>query len=152
MSEYRLSKEIIALSKSKNWEQAKREWELVEVFEEDVPGTCLCGHFPIIENCIISNRETNNNATVGNCCVKKFLNLPSDDIFKSIKKVRKDETASMSGSTIDFANEKGWITDWEYNFYCDIFRKRSLSDRQIYYKVKVNQKIMGRLKRSNQNK
>ena len=49
MSEYKLAKEIIALSKASNWDQAKLEWSLESIYKEDEPDTCLCGHFPIIE-------------------------------------------------------------------------------------------------------
>lgn len=48
MSEYRLAKEIIALSNTKTWEETKLEWKLDDVYYEEESETCLCGHFPII--------------------------------------------------------------------------------------------------------
>ena len=49
---------ILALSRATDWEVAKKEWRLVEISEADEPETCLCGHFPIIELCTISNATT----------------------------------------------------------------------------------------------
>lgn len=57
MSEYKLTQEIIALSVSSNWDVAKLEWKLYEIYEADEPETCLCGHFPIIEICVLSNAK-----------------------------------------------------------------------------------------------
>jgi hypothetical protein len=87
MSEYQLTKEIVARSDAKVWDAAKLEWALEEVYESEEPDTCLCGHFPIIEICVLRNRVNKNTAIVGNCCVKKFIGLPSDRIFQAAKRV-----------------------------------------------------------------
>lgn len=67
MSEYKLTSGVISLSVADNWDAAKLEWALQEVYEADEPERCLCGHFPIIELCILSNSRNGNLATVGNC-------------------------------------------------------------------------------------
>src|SRR5262245_18392749 len=79
---FKLFQRIIALSEADNWDDAKWEWSLEDVYfaDQDDPGTCLCGHHPIIENCVLVNRENENRATVGNVCVKKFLGLNSDKL------------------------------------------------------------------------
>jgi hypothetical protein len=84
MSQYELASKIIALRVADTWDQAKIEWSLFDVFKEVEPDTCLCGHYPIIENCVLRNRENRNRAIVGNVCVKKFLGLPSDKIFQGV--------------------------------------------------------------------
>ena len=56
MSEYKLTNEIIGLSQSKVWDTAKLEWSLSQIYEADEPERCLCGHFPIIEICILQNK------------------------------------------------------------------------------------------------
>ena len=81
MSEFKLIEEIIALSEASNWDEAKREWALLHVYREDDPLTCLCGHFPINEICVIGNMKNGREAIVGNVCVKKFMGLPSDLIL-----------------------------------------------------------------------
>jgi len=116
MSEYRLFKEIIALSVAKNWEEAKKEWVLDHIYEAKEAQTCLCGHYPIIEICTIRNVKNNEHALVGNCCINKFLGLGSDKMFNSLKRIRKDITKSVSKTLIDFAHEKKILNDWEYKF------------------------------------
>ena len=148
MSEYNLTSGIIKLSESNRWDKAKLEWVLDEVYESDEPDRCLCGHFPIIEICIISNRLNSNSAIVGNCCVKKFIGLPSDRIFSSVKNVRKDIEKSLNSETIQHAFDKNWINDWEYNFYIDTMRKRKLSEKQFSIRIKINGKILNKLKRT----
>lgn len=90
MSEYKLTQAILQRSVASNWDEAKLEWNLEDMYEADEPDTCLCGHTPIIELCILRNRLNNNDALVGNCCVKKFIGLPSDKIFQALRRVRKD--------------------------------------------------------------
>lgn len=149
MSEFKLSKEIIDLSHSNIWDGAKLEWELDEIYEADEPSRCLCGHFPIIETCILKNKINSNLATVGNCCVKKFIGLPSDKIFQAIKRVRKDNEKSLNAEAIDHARNKNWINDWEKDFYLNVMRKRNLTPNQRQKKIQINNKLANNMKRSN---
>lgn len=66
--------ELVANSESKWFLSALREWEHVETFLEEEEGTCICGHV-IKEHCIIQNMINRKKLTVGNHCVKKFMNL-----------------------------------------------------------------------------
>jgi hypothetical protein len=116
MSEYKLTEEILARSEASVWDFAKLEWALDHVYEADEPETCLCGHFPIIEICELRNKLNGKGATVGNCCVKKFIGLPSDLIFQAVKRVRKDIEKSLNAQAIEHAWEKRWINEWEYKF------------------------------------
>lgn len=90
LSAAKLTAEIVARSVSDNWDAARLEWSLVGGTEADAPERCPCGHYPIIELCEIRNQKNRVEATVGNCCVKKFLGIRSDKIFIAYKKVRKD--------------------------------------------------------------
>lgn len=130
MAQFQLTTEIVKLSNAATWDAAKTEWQLLEVYEAEEPETCLCGHFPIIELCILQNNINTNQATVGNCCVKKFIGLPSDKIFQAVKRIRKDLGKSLNAEAIDHAFQRGWLSEWERNFYFDIMRKRSLTDKQ----------------------
>ena len=147
MSEYRLTHEILARSCAKNWDQAKLEWTLNDVYESDEPETCLCGHFPIIELCNLRNKVNGKYATVGNCCVKKFIGLPSDLIFQAVKRVRSDHAKSLNGEAIEYAFGKGWINEWERDFYFKIMRKRNLSEKQRAKKVEINDKFVANMQR-----
>lgn len=150
MSEFKLTTEIVARSVSPVWDAAKLEWTLHEVYEAEEPETCLCGHFPIIELCVLRNKVNSQLATVGNCCVKKFIGLPSDLIFQAVKRVRSDATKSLNGESLAHAKDKGWINQWEYDFYLRIMRKRNLTAKQAAKKVQVNEQFMRNMRRSTQ--
>ncbi|MCP4234851.1 MAG: Zn-dependent oligopeptidase [Aestuariibacter sp.] len=147
MSEYKLAEGIIALSGSSHWDSAKLEWKLDEIYEADEKGACLCGHYPIIETCVLINKQNSNLAVVGNCCVKKFIGLPSDKIFQAIKRVRKDNEKSLNAEAIEYAYEREWINDWERDFYLDIMRKRKLTSKQLNKKTQINEKLSENMKR-----
>jgi hypothetical protein len=147
MSEYKLTSEIIALSVANNWDAARLEWALHEVYETEEPETCLCGHFPIIELCVLNNKRNSNFATVGNCCVKKFIGLPSDKIFQAVKRVRKDTSKSLNAEAISHAFDRSWLTEWERDFYFDIMRKRNLTAKQSSKKEQINELVLQRMKR-----
>jgi hypothetical protein len=69
---YALVREILARSVADNWFDAKQEWRLWRILfsAPDDPGTCLCGHFPIREHCVLTNHLNGNEVVVGNVCVK----------------------------------------------------------------------------------
>ena len=147
MSEFKLTTDIVARSVSSVWDAAKLEWTLHEVYQAEDPDTCVCGHFPIIELCVLRNKLNRELATVGNCCVKKFIGLPSDLIFQAIKRVRVDATKSLNGESLAHAKEKGWINQWEYDFYLKIMRKRNLTTKQTEKKLQINRKFMHNMRR-----
>ncbi len=147
MSDFRLTTEIVARSQAKTWDQAKREWELFDVYETDEPETCLCGHFPIVELCTLRNKLNGGDVTVGNCCVKKFIGLPSEKIFQAVKRVRKDRTKSLNAEAIAHAFSKGWTTEWERDFYVDVMRKRNLTVKQAAKKAQINEKVIRNIQR-----
>jgi len=148
MSEYRLTSEIIKKSVAKNWDEAKLEWGRRQVYESDEAETCLCGHYPIKELCVLENKKNGASAIVGNCCVKKFTGLQSDKIFKALKRIRKDIAKSLNGETIEHAHQSGWIDEWEKKFYFDIMRKRNLSEKQKSRKQQINEKILRNMRRA----
>ncbi|NTU49708.1 MAG: hypothetical protein HGA87_02225 [Desulfobulbaceae bacterium] len=148
MSEYKLAEEIVKLSISKKWDIAKLEWGLNDVYVDEEQNTCLCGHFPIIEMCVLKNKVNGELATVGNYCVKKFLGLPSDKIFQAVKRVRKDKKKSLNAETITHAFDRKWINEWERDFYLDIMRKRSLTDKQAQKKLQVNERVLIGMRRN----
>jgi len=147
MSQFQLTTKLLKLSFSQIWDEAKLEWNLIEVEKvaEAEAEECVCGKYPIIEICTIKNKINNNNARVGNSCVKKFINK-SDKIFRSISQVKKHIDKSLNAETISFAFEKQWITQKDRDFYINIFRKRNLSEKQNGWKTSINKKILDRIK------
>ncbi|MEX2170585.1 MAG: hypothetical protein WD851_14815 [Pirellulales bacterium] len=147
MSQQTLHKEIIARSESDNWDDARDEWALGNVWMSDDPSTCLCGHNPIKEICEIKNRLNNKEVEVGNCCVNNFLGLESDQLFTSLRRVVADDEASFNPDAINFAHSRGFISDWDHKFYLSIWRKRNLSTKQFANKYRINKKLLSHLVR-----
>jgi hypothetical protein len=147
MSQFQLTTELLKLSFSQIWDEAKLEWDLIEVEKvtEADAEECVCGKYPIMEICTIKNKMNNNIARVGNSCVKKFINK-SDKIFRSISQVKKHIDKSLNAETISFAFEKQWITQKDRDFYIDIFKKRNLSEKQNNWKTSINKKILNKTK------
>ncbi|MEL7354661.1 MAG: hypothetical protein AAFN38_24860 [Cyanobacteria bacterium J06560_5] len=147
MAQQQLIKEIVSLSRAGSWTEAKAEWGLNRIYFAlgEKPERCLCGHFPIIELCELINEENGHEATVGNCCVKKFLDLDSDKIFQATKRVKEDDERALNAESIEYGHEQGWFSDWDYKFYMDTWRKRNLSGKQEAHRVRINRKFLTRI-------
>lgn len=145
----RLKAAILALSSADEWQAAKREWHLVSIVqaEPDEPETCLCGHHPILELCEIQNRTTGNGATVGNQCVRRFLGLETEALFRGIRRIRKDDTKSMGPDLTVLLFERCIMTKWEYDFQNDTMRKRVLTEKQKAIRQRINQKAIAAIRR-----
>jgi hypothetical protein len=137
--------EIMQLSDASEWELAKTEWVIKLVYFSKAPATCLCGHHPISELCIVSNKKNHNEAIVGSCCAKKFMELPSGKIFNAVKRAKKKADTSLNEETITHVYKQKWISQWEYDFYITTCRKRKLTDKQIEMRKKINEKILARM-------
>jgi hypothetical protein len=137
-----LSAEILKLSKAQDWAVARREWSLIDIYEADEHQTCLCEHFPIREICVIRNSITKTTTEVGNVCVKRFLGLRSDLIFKALKRIKKDISKSLNEDALVFFYERGQFSDKEYGFLQDTMRKRQLSERQLRWRTILNQRVL----------
>lgn len=138
---------LLPLSHESTWEAAKKEWSLEAVFLQVQPQQCLCGHSPIYEVCVLRNQLTGNSAEVGNVCVKKFLGLPSDKIFKALRRAIGDEEQALGLAAIEFAHERHWIDDWDLKFYRDTGRKKLLSEKQLAHRVRINRRTIQRIRR-----
>lgn len=145
----RLRDAILPLSRADDWVAAKKEWELVNISqaEPDEPETCLCGHHPILELCEIRNRLTRHTAIVGNQCVRRFLGLESEALFRGIRRIRQDITKSMGADLAVWLFERRLITQWEYEFQSNTTRKRNLSDKQLHHRQQINRKALRAIKR-----
>jgi hypothetical protein len=105
-----LSREILSRSQATDWETARKEWVLTDIYESEESETCLCHHFPIREICVIRNRLNGQRTEVGNVCVKRFLGIRSDLIFSGIKRIRKDMSKSLNADSIVFFQQNNVIT------------------------------------------
>ncbi len=142
----KLSESILQLSEALTWEEAKHEWKLSSVYQARSPSTCLCGHNPIIEVCVLKNEKTNKTAEVGNRCVKRFLNIRSDLVFAGIKRVKDDTQKSLNAEATEFFYEQNIINEWEYHFQLNTLNKRKLTYRQAEMRQKINAKVVEYMK------
>ncbi len=140
---FKLTEEILKLSNSKFWESAKHEWNFEYAYCSDELQTCLCGHYPIKNICVIKNGNNKNVTEVGNCCINKFLRIEDGNkIFISIKRLKEDLSKSMSAEVLDYLKSKKILSSFDYNFYSNIIRKHNLTQKQLETKKRINQKLI----------
>jgi transcriptional regulator of met regulon len=135
---------VLESSMNSNWQQAKQEWVYISSYEEH-GNHCLCGH-SIFEVCVCENIYNGFTIQVGNCCVKKFMSDTS--LWPQVKQmssilhgIKNNILYSINiGSLYDFFL-KNVITEWEFQFYQSIGKKRNLSEKQKQIKTNINLKI-----------
>ncbi|HCR4036463.1 hypothetical protein ACLI07_22915 (plasmid) [Providencia huaxiensis] len=136
-----LMQRITKMSTAEDWESARTEWSLQQVFRAQIADQCLCGHQPIIKICVIKNKTNNKAARVGNCCVNKFMALGSDGIFNAIDRISKDGTKAASRKLLEMALAQSVITPWEFEFYLSNIDKRKLTQKQLKTRESINAKL-----------
>lgn len=134
---------ILKLSNSKEWLEAKPEWELHAVYDDPSERSCECGHQPINQICVIKNRENDNETEVGNVCVHNFMQLASRRIFAVIKRVRSQITKSLNPASLELFVRRGAISSAEMADYLEYWRKRTnMTDEQRAQKLEINQRAI----------
>lgn len=147
-----LKSAVLERSIAQIWDQAKTEWELYYIYEEQ-GGKCACGHWPITEHCVIRNKlQSSQLLTVGNKCVGKFqneLSQYSNSLFKCLKRWKNEPNSERRRATIemiDLFHQRKVLSDIDRDFYLPNIRKRtSLSPRQLEWMININQKILNAL-------
>lgn len=135
---------VVGKSISDNFSQAKLEWGIID-YRVESNYTCACGHHPIRIVCRIRNNVTGNELDIGRCCAANHFERVFDTI-RSLEKLNKDISKSVTRETLDAMYEENIILLTEYNFYNDIIRKRKLSQKMKDWKISINKKIIGVLK------
>jgi hypothetical protein len=140
----RLKAHILPLSKAKDFETARTEWKLVAVEISDEFDNCPCGQ-EIKEHCYIENASTGKQTYVGNVCINRFIGIDTGNLFDGLRRIAKDDTANANEDVIEYANERGFLFDQEYDFLTSTRRKRKLSPKQIEWKRKINRRITSQI-------
>jgi hypothetical protein len=139
---------ILALSESKDWLEAKPEWDLHGVYIDGSHRTCECGHQPIHQICVIKNRENQNEAEVGNVCVHNFMQLASRRIFAVLRRIENEISKSLNPKALDLFLRRGVITSSEHEDYHSYWRKRTnMTDMQRHQKIEINKRVLAYVKR-----
>ncbi len=126
---------ILALSVSQEWHTAKLEWILDYIFWNKEGSFCICGHF-IKEECSIKNIENGNEAIVGNCCIRHFLDIEvGNAVFRALRNNK------VTPSLVEYASDQGIINAWEARFLRNTCRKRRLTRKQANIFVPLKRRI-----------
>jgi len=151
----KLSRHVLSLSMSQDFEVARTEWSLVMVEISEEVDQCPCGQ-GIKEHCYIRNRVNGNETYVGNVCINRFIKIDTGNLFDGLKRIAKDVTANANSDLIEHAFRMGYLYDErEYTFLKQTMRKRKLSAAQVAWKEKINRRIVGQTvvrKRTDHNK
>jgi len=143
VNEQMLRQRILALSESKDWEAARKEWTLglISMCSMRSANECLCTHFPIVELCHLTNGKTGATAIVGNVCVQRFLGIPSAVLFRGFKRISADPKKAPSIHVISYAHDREWIDDEERRFLERTLRKRNLSSADLMDRVRLSNRL-----------
>ena len=82
-----LKKHILPLSQSSHFEEARKEWVLVDVEINHNWDHCPCGQ-NIKELCYLENQLNKNRTYVGNVCVNRFIGIDTGNLFAGFKTIR----------------------------------------------------------------
>lgn len=140
----RLKQVIVAASTVKDWDGARREWELSSVFIEQ-NSKCACGH-TIAENCVIRNVTNDAVLIVGNECIKHFecsrLNL-DDTVFEGLRQIVCGGKAN--NALLDLCIRLRVLSALQVELYKSISRKRKPTEKQLGARIRMNKFILSQL-------
>jgi len=134
---------VIDKSTTKDWLEAKPEWELHMVYHDGSDRACECGHQPIHQICVIRNRRNGHELEVGNVCVHNFMQLASRRIFAVLRRVAADPSRSLNPAALELFEHRGAISPHDVALYKKYWRKRlRLSEEQREHKAAINEQVL----------
>jgi len=139
----RLKEHILPLSNARNFDTARREWDLIDIELSEEFDNCPCGQ-DIKELCHITNRISSNTTYVGNVCINRFIGIDTGNTFAGLKRIAQDPSANPNEDLIEHAYRLGYIFEKEYGFLMGTRRKRNLSEKQLAWKQKINRRIINK--------
>lgn len=139
----RLKAHIIPLSNAKEFNAARREWDLIGIEVSEEFDQCPCGR-DIKEHCYIRNRVNGNTTYVGNVCINRFIGIETGNLFAGLKRLATDNSANANADLIEHAYMFNYIYEEEYKFLKETRFKKKLSPKQLAWKQKINRRITNR--------
>jgi hypothetical protein len=136
---FKLVNELVSRSFANNWDTARSEWKLTNVWQEN-GGVCVCGKEDIIHHSELTNIITLKTLVVGSCCVRKVLDLRPDLVSTGLQKLK--EGGNMNEEAIYFAYDNKWITELERDFCLSVKSKRTFSEKQYDWIIKIEKKVL----------
>ena len=139
-----LREAVVGKRESGDWDAAKKEWELLTIYNQD--NYCVCGQ-PIVENCVVRNCSTLEELVIGNVCVNHFQeeSLSVDKNCRtSLKKLVENPGGySASPSLVRLVQRLGILSEKEEEWYLNWTTgklSRSIFNRehQLFDEVEYN--------------
>lgn len=130
---------VIDCSVSDNWENARLEWSVERVEEdENLDTKCVCGHDGLRYLYTIRNRLNGNKIyPIGSECVKKFCSDKMSETVDALEDIMRASSVELAYNPsrltmrmIVFLSDKGVLNDWECSFMLSVKRKRALTVKQ----------------------
>jgi len=139
-----LKTKVLELSKEITFEKAILEWNHKEIYRK-AGSTCLCGHKPITNVCVLEHEDSGEKIEVGNECVHHF-DMDFTGAFEQLKTDEKrDKNAEKHKETIDELTKIAeGSEEWEAQFLKSIIDcykngwKLSFKQHEILSKIKNN--------------
>jgi hypothetical protein len=70
------------------------------------------------------------------------MELDTGTLFAGLKRIKADADTAPNDALIAHANSHGYLYENEYEFLKQTVRKRSLSDKQLSWRQKINRRII----------
>jgi len=123
-----LQENILELSNSSLWEEAKNEWSVLMQFYSSKARNCPCGQTNVKRCCYLLNDTTGHTLIIGHNCAEHFI------AQEEIERCNKDLVTECNNGKI--------LTEWEFNFMNSIIsQKMSLTVKQQPYYKKIMSKM-----------
>jgi len=90
----------------KNWKQIVSDWKYVNSVYGKKTFCYACGKNPIVENCIIRNRETLEEVIIGNLCVIRYLEIEVDGVLLTEAEKREFLTGQMTEARKEYLRQQ----------------------------------------------
>lgn len=135
----------IESSVSKNWDDAKKEWEIDAIWYNKA--NCICEH-PIMQNIQIINKINGKTLIVGNVCIFQFLGWDLSAVFSNLNAIKKNLETPWNASLALWVGYKGWFTQYELPLaitHCTGALKTKTKVRDVTIRLAYNQRIIDKL-------
>ncbi|MEZ8274183.1 hypothetical protein AB6C54_23550 [Vibrio splendidus] len=144
-SSYTLFKQIIDLSRARNWDEAKKEWRFKDFSQGIADVTCLCGKCSISKVFTLHNRYTESKIGLGSSCIRKFIPFTDKTLRNNAIEVLQDNTKQFHLNIMNQCVAQGIIDQIELFHYLPVRKRKSIEPRKLEHRIAVNKRVASSL-------